>query len=197
MALTEKFDVGNLERWGQLVKSWATDLDYIDQDFSQQPPRDNWVKPPSPANANSTPAPATVPADNAAWALPAMNPVTVTASDGSQVTLPRVVAITAAQFSDLLAKAGVQGVSMPERYKNVVIVQGDDEVMIVRLPPRQELQGSEDDLLNGQVYPVRPFYTELFEPPEGAPHMPATNDQAAIMLLHANRIGEYTLNTCN
>ena len=197
MALTKKFDVGNLERWGQLVKSWATDLDYIDQDFSKQPPRDTWVKPPVPANAGHTPAPATVPADNADWALPPMKPVMVTASDGSHVTVPRAVAITKEEFIDLLRKAGVKGVFVPDRYKNVVFVQGGDDVMILRLPPKKELQDSEDDLLNGQIYPIRQFYVELFEPPHGAPHMPAENDQAAIMLLHANRIGEYTMNTCN
>lgn len=197
MALTKKFNVANMERWGQLVKSWATDLDYINQDFSKQPPRENWVKPPVPAKANETPAPATVPAGNADWALPPMKPVTVSASDGSQVTVPRAVAITRDEFVDLLRKAGVKGVYVPEGFKHVVIMQGDDDVMMLRLPPKTELQGSEDDLLNGLTYPIRQFYVELFEPPLGAPHMPATNDQAAIMLLHANRIGEYTMNTCS
>ena len=197
MPLTEKFDVANLERWGQLVKSWATDLDYVSQPFSNQPPRKDWVKQPSKLRMALPPAQADVPVSNATWALPAMKPTTVQTSKGEPVELPYAVALTADQFTDLLKNAGIRGVVMPDRYDNVIVVQGNDKTMIVRLPPKTELQGSEDDLLNGRLYPIRPFYSAIYQPPEGAPHLPADDDQAGIMLLHANRIGEYTLNTCD
>ena len=38
-----RLDVANLDMWGRLIKSWATHLDYISQDYPYQPPRDYWV----------------------------------------------------------------------------------------------------------------------------------------------------------
>jgi hypothetical protein len=59
------------------------------------------------------------------------------------------------------------------------------------LPPQKMLQSTEDDLLNGTHYAMRPFYWALFGK---APVMPTRPED--IMELHANRIGEYTLNNC-
>ena len=57
---TPRFTVANLDQWGRLIKSWATQLDYISVDYPQQPPRTNWVNTSWPSEANRTPGPATV-----------------------------------------------------------------------------------------------------------------------------------------
>jgi hypothetical protein len=99
--------------------------------------------------------------------------------------------MTVEQFATRVTAAGVSITNIPEQYKNIIIVQGDRETMVMRLPPKDTLQGSEDDLLNGTAYSLRPFYWSLF----GSNPKPPT-DAAGIMELHANRIGEYTLNNC-
>jgi hypothetical protein len=193
---TSRFDVANLVQWGLLIKSWATRLDYVSQAEAPQPPRKYWVNKTWPEEAGRTPAPATIgdaDADNnpKPWCLPSGSAVLVARTDGSAVALPMAVAMTVDEFKTRVAAAGVTIDKMPDQYKNVVIVQGNVETMVMRLPPKDTLQGSEDDLLNGTVYPFRSFYSALYG---GPPHPPT--DQAGIMELHANRIGEYTLNNC-
>jgi hypothetical protein len=102
------------------------------------------------------------------------------------------VSITAADFQTRVGNAGVTITTMPANYTNVVIVQGNPQTMVLRLPPIDTLQSSEDDLLNGVVYAVPGFYSTLFG---GSPIPPTAPPD--IMKLHANRIGEYTLNVCN
>jgi len=127
------------------------------------------------------------------WCLPDGGPVEVKDAGGGEVTLPFAVAMTVEQFKTRVIEAGVTITNFPEEYENVVIVQGDRETMVVRLPPREMLQKTEDDLLNGVNYTMRSFYWALFGT---APNMPKPTEQARIMELHANRIGEYTLNNC-
>jgi hypothetical protein len=112
--------------------------------------------------------------------------------DGTRVTLT-AVAISAKDFVSRVGAGKVVVTSMPDQYSNVVILQGDIRTMVLRLPPKDTLESSEDDLLNGNPYPLRPFYSALFGGAQ--PTMPV--DHAGIMQLHANRIGEYTLNNCN
>jgi hypothetical protein len=192
---TARFDVANLDQWGKLVKSWATHLNYVDQPYSQQPPRDTWVNTTWPNETGRKPAPATVPDTDASgpkpWALPAMTPVDVPRPDGTSVALPGAVALTADEFKSRLAKASVVITTMPIQYSHVVIVQGSIDTMVIRLPPKDTLQGSEDDLLNGLPYAFRSFYTTAFGT---NPTLPTAQD--GVMTLHANRIGEYTLNNC-
>jgi hypothetical protein len=192
--LTERFDVNNLDQWGRLIKSWATHLDYVSKPNDPQPPRDYWVN--KSYGAPNGPAGTTMldidkegkPED---WCLPPGGPVLVPSAGGGAVALPLAVAMTAEEFTDRVKAAGVKVISMPKQYKKVIIVQGDVGTMVMRLPPKDTLQGSEDDLLNGEPYPVRPFYGKLYS---GTLTRPA--GQTDIMELHANRIGEYTLNNC-
>lgn len=192
---TQRFDVGNLDQWGRLIKSWATHLDYVNLQGEPEPPRNYWVntswgqtQPPAPVtltdrDAQGNPKP---------WCLPTGSAVPVTRADGTKVNLPFAVAMTAADFQQRVAAAGVAITSMPGQYSDVIIVQGDVDTMVMRLPPKDTLQGSEDDLLSGMVaYPMRSFYAALYG---GPPHLPT--DRAGIMELHDNRIGEYTLNNC-
>jgi Animal haem peroxidase len=193
---TSRYDVGNLDQWGRLIKSWATHLDYISQAAAPQPPRNYWVNKTWPSEAGKTPAPATVPDTDGEgnpkpWCLPPGGPLLVPHADGGGVTLPFAIAMTIEEFSTRVVAAGVSITNMPAQYTNVVVVQGNHQTMVLRLPPKDTLQGSEDDLLNGTTYSLAPFYWSLFA---GGPTLPTT--QSGIMLLHANRIGEYTLNNC-
>jgi hypothetical protein len=195
---TSRYDVANLDQWGRLVKSWATELDYVSQAENKQPPRVCWVNKTWPNERGRTPAPKTITdrkkdGSKKPWCLPDGGPVEVKDADGGEVTLPFAVAITVEQFKTLVTAAGVSITNFPEEYENVVIVQGDRETMVIRLPPREMLQKTEDDLLNGVAYTMRSFYWALFGT---APNMPKPTEQARIMELHANRIGEYTLNNC-
>jgi len=193
---TSRYDVANLDQWGRLVKSWATDLDYVSQAEAPQPPRTYWVNTTWPKEGGRTPAPKTIAnTDDAGnpkpWCLPKGNAVPVPKANGGEVDLPFAVAMTRAQFITRVEAAGVSITNMPDQFQNVVIVQGDHDTMVMRLPPQEMLQSTEDDLLNGVHYTMRPFYWALFGK---APKMP--QDAAGIMELHANRIGEYTLNNC-
>jgi hypothetical protein len=195
--LTSRLTVANLDQWGRLIKSWATHLDYISQDYPNQPPRTDWVNTTWPGEAGRTPGPATVLDTNpttgtpSPWCLPPMTPVNVAQADGTNVAV-NAVAMTADDFKARVLAAGVTISVMPVDYTNVVVVQGSQHIMVLRLPPMNTLQSSEDDLLNGLTYPLPAFYSELFG---GPPTMPT--DQPGIMKLHAYRIGEYTLNVCD
>jgi hypothetical protein len=126
------------------------------------------------------------------WCLPAMPPVSIPAKSGPAVTLPHAIALTVGEFLALVEVADIKVENMPTDYKNVVIVQGDAKTLVVRLPPKDMLQGSEDDLImSGDKYPIPKFYEKLYS---GKENYPTT--QSDIMELHANRIGEYTLNNC-
>jgi hypothetical protein len=193
---TSRYDVANLDQWGLLIKSWATHLDYISQSASPQPPRDYWVNDTWPKTKVCKPAPATIPDTDAngnpkPWCLPKGGSVDVTNEAGGTTKLPFAVAMSVDQFSKRVEAAGVYISNMPTQYKNVIIVQGKGDTMVMRLPPQDQLQSSEDDLLNGSAYALRPFYWALFGT---SPDMPV--GEASIMELHANRIGEYTLNNC-
>lgn len=200
MAQTPRFRVADMAAWGRLIKSWATHLDYISQDYPQQPPRTFWVntswneqQPPQPqtvtdVDVNGKPKP---------WCLPPMSAVAVPRVDNTVVTLPAAVAMTVDDFKTRVAAAGVTITEMPAQYKNVLILQGSIDTMIFRLPPKDTLQGAEDDLLNGVSYAIPSFYNDLYggQPPSAMPQCPP--DHNGVMQLHANRIGEYTLNNCN
>jgi hypothetical protein len=189
-----RYNVANLDQWGRLIKSWATHLDYVSQADAPQPPRDYWVnktwdapKPPAPAtvldtDSEGSPKP---------WCLPTGGPVVVPAADGGTVNLPFAVAMTVDEFKARVTAASVDITAMPTEYTNVIIVQGSASTLVMRLPPKDMLQGTEDDLLNGGAYQMRPFYSALYNGPPTPP-----TDPAGIMELHANRIGEYTLNNC-
>jgi hypothetical protein len=192
---TLRYDVANLDQWGRLIKSWATHLDYVSAPDAPQPPRDyiankTWshLKP----SAKSTTLDTDAEGNKKPWCLPSGSAVLVPDADGGAVALPFAVAMTVEQFTTRVAAAGVSITTMPAQYKHVIIVQGTVGTMVMRLPPKDTLQGSEDDLLSGSLtYPIRPFYSQLY----GGPPKPPT-DPVGIMELHANRIGEYTLNNC-
>jgi hypothetical protein len=161
--------------WGKVVKSWATDLDYVNAEFTAHPPAKRI-------------------AADARWKLPTMAPAPVSAGD--PVEIPAAVSLTAAQFVDTLKAAGISDTILPDAVKHVVLVQGNETTMVVRMPPREYLQQSENDLRT-DTYAIPEFYNKLFtqpDAPEVHPLMPITYPD--IMKLHSNRVGEYTLNNC-
>ena len=168
--------------WGMLVKSWATGLDYVTAPPAEQPPITKKI----PAGAK--------------WALPPLAPVSFPTTVGgspAQKTIPGVVYQTKEEFNALLVEAGIKNAVYPPETTEVIIVQGDEKTMVVRLPPTVVLQRSEKDLLSGGVYPTPDFYKALFTPPGSAlVHPKAPSGKAAIMTLHANRIGDYTMGLC-
>ena len=196
---TPRFQVADMARWGRLIKSWATHLDYVSESYRDQPPRTYWVN--QSWNNPDKPAPHTVTdmtheGAPKPWCLPPMSAVSIPRPDHMTVTLPGAVALTVDEFKERVTAAGVDITKMPPQYKHVIVLQGDRNTMVLRLPPKDTLQGSEDDLLNGQPYVISKFYYELWGglPPTSMPKCPPNHE--GIMQLHANRIGEYTLNNC-
>jgi hypothetical protein len=93
-----------------------------------------------------------------------------------------------------VGEAGVNITVMPPECENVVVVQGNEKTMVLRIPSKKLLESSEDDLLYGVVYPIPSYYAALYG---GQAQLPTSQDQAALMWLHANRMGEYTMNNCD
>jgi hypothetical protein len=170
-------------KWGYLVKSWATGLDYVSPTATPHPPQNPPAAPP-------------------AWALPPLKPVyfDVTTAGGTvQKAIPGVAHLSENDFRTLLGKAGINTVTYPPGTTEVIVVQGSATTMVIRLPPTSVLQASEQNLLAGGLYPVFSFYSPMFSPPGGpniVPHPPQMPDQKAVMDLHANRIGDYTMGLC-
>jgi len=171
--------------WGRAVKSWATGRDYVNTAFVDHPP--------------SKPIPL-----NAPWALPPMHPVAVPppADTAGPTNIPNAVALTTPQFIKLMEALNIEDADIPASVKTVIIVQADEETWIFRLPPKVHLEESEDALKTSD-YAIPPFYDELYSPPKkkGAYKEPAVHRYPIPMVperfkLHANRIGEYTLNNC-
>jgi len=204
---TAKFDVSNLDQWGRLVKSWATGLNYVDTDYADQPPRTFWVNKTWPGEDKRSPGPATVDNKDAKgkplpWCLPEMQPFCVsmwhrapadewalTAKD-TKVTAT-AVAMSSADFKAMIGQAGVD-FSLPSQCENVVVVRGDDKTMVLKIPAKGELESVEDDLIKGVAYSLPSYYAALYG---GPARVPAS--QAGLMWLHANRMGEYSLNNCS
>jgi hypothetical protein len=169
--------------WGRLVKSWATGLNYVNTPAAEQPPH-----PPAPLPA--------------AWTLPQLSPVNFKVTIGAstvQKTIPGALYLSTVQFAALLGAAGINAVNFPPGTTEVIIVQGNANTMVLRLPPTSVLQTTEQSLLNGGAYPTPTFYEPLYTPPGGAvvhANPPILPDRAGIMNLHANRIGDYTMGLC-
>ncbi|HTO67779.1 MAG TPA: hypothetical protein VMM15_41705 [Bradyrhizobium sp.] len=76
----------------------------------------------------------------------------------------------------------------------LIVLQGDSDVFIARVPPEEILKDHEARLLlPTATYPFPQFYTAIY----GVPPRPDQMDtRIKRMTIHAERVGEYTLNTC-
>jgi len=75
----------------------------------------------------------------------------------------------------------------------LIVIQGDGDVFVLRLPPQEILLEHEARFMSSGTYKLPPFYADLFG---GQPLPEQTNDKTKKMKIHAERVGEYTLNTC-
>jgi hypothetical protein len=75
----------------------------------------------------------------------------------------------------------------------LIVLQGDSDVFTLRVPPDALLREHEARLLNSMVYPLPQYYTDVFG---RAPDPTEMDTKVKRMTLHAERVGEYTLNTC-
>lgn len=167
--------------WGRLVKSWATGLDYITPQAIPKPPTGSSAGKP--------------------WMLPPLSPVDFPASVGGnavQKTIPGVLYLTKDECNALLDAAGIPKdlVQYPPATTEVIMVQGNENTMVIRLPPTEVLKASEKNLLAGGPYPTPTFYDPLYSPPGVSLKAKPPVDKVAIMDLHANRIGDYTMGLC-
>ena len=175
--------------FGLLVKSWATGLDYFSTTFaSSSPPT----------------LPPTAAVDGAAWALPPWSHVSVPIAGGSASATVSAVAMTWDTFVGILHEANniapLGAITNPTNAANVVIVQGDSNTMVLRLPGQIRLQQSEKALLGGSAaYTIASFYDDLYKArgwtPPAAPV--AVSAPADILKLSANRVGDYTMSNCD
>jgi hypothetical protein len=75
----------------------------------------------------------------------------------------------------------------------LIVIQGDTDVFILRVPPLETLLEREAKIIAGKAYPLPAFYETIFE----VPPVPGEMDtKVKRMTIHAERIGDYTLNTC-
>ena len=170
---TPRINVDNHLMWGRLVKSWATGRDYVTHNVTDG------------------------------------NPVPPEPGPGLPVPFPKP-----SSFSELVATCRNNHVGLhfvatatsPKTYctgnENVgfVLLQGTSEISILRLPAKEKIHESEAALLGtgGQApldYALPTFYGAAF----GTPAAPAPMRQMGLsekMEFHAQRVGEYTINTC-
>jgi hypothetical protein len=74
----------------------------------------------------------------------------------------------------------------------MIVVPAD--TAFIRLPPRDKIKESEDRLLNRfATYPFVKFYDRIFQT---APKPSQTSSPSQKATIHAERVGEYTINTC-
>ena len=66
--------------------------------------------------------------------------------------------------------------------------------VVVRLPPSDKIKESEDRLLNAlATYPLAKFYDRIYDT---TPKPEQTSSRIQKAAIHAERVGEYTINTC-
>ena len=75
----------------------------------------------------------------------------------------------------------------------LIVIQGDADVFLLRLPPQEILLEHEARFITSATYKFPPFYASVFG---GLPLPGQMDTKVKKMTIHAERVGEYTLNTC-
>ena len=170
---TPRINVDNHVMWGRLVKSWATGRDYVNHT-----PTDTDPVPSDPAAGQPVPFPKPT----------SFKDLVITCKD-NHVGLHFV----ATSSSPKTYCTGDESIGF-------VLLQGTSEISILRLPAKEKIHESETALLGtgGQApldYTLPMFYGAAF----GTASAPLPMRQlgpAEKMEFHAQRVGEYTINTC-
>lgn len=83
-----------------------------------------------------------------------------------------------------------QLVDVPARFKEIQIVQGYDHVFFLRLPPKNQVTQSQEDIESGDIglsdYGLPDFYVDAFKNPDAF-------DQRSFFF---SRIADYTIRGC-
>ena len=154
--------------WGKLVKTWATGRNYVDHAMTEE------------------------------------NPVPTTQEMPPKFPKPR----SFGEFWDQCGRAGV-GLFFDDEKKTpvprndgigLIVIQADADAYVLRLPPQEILLEHEGRFMaSGGEYKLPPFYGRIFGGPAN-PTMPPNagevDTKVKRMTIHAERVGEYTLNTC-
>jgi hypothetical protein len=75
----------------------------------------------------------------------------------------------------------------------LMVIQNDSDVFTLKIPPLPTLLEHERRFIEGATYQFPRFYADIF----GTQPVPAQYDtKVKRMTIHAERVGEYTLNTC-
>jgi hypothetical protein len=137
--VTETIKVEDYERWGKLIKTWATGQSYFKDD-------------PRPIPIEDLPVPRNL-----------------------------------AEFVDQCNKVGV-GLTIPDGVKGLTVIQHTADTLFIRLPPKNLLLTKEAALSQATgTYPFPAFYERNF----GVPLTPE-----AKLVVHAQRVGDYTISVC-
>jgi hypothetical protein len=95
-------------------------------------------------------------------------------------------------FDDGASNPDVQGTETDITLK---VVRFDSNTMVLRLPPADKIKESEERLVKpGEIYKVPMFYDRIYGAQDGPGETTASKVDKA--KLHAERVGEYTINTC-
>lgn len=110
--------------------------------------------------------------------------------DGNEYPIPTSLD----DFKRQVALANVGATVPPNLKKLEMVVPCDTETLIIKLPPKEELRKSEQELTKpGREYPVPDFYSRVLF---GGRDPKAPVEETDIMELHAARIGDYTVSIC-
>ena len=75
-----------------------------------------------------------------------------------------------------------------------VVLQADSDTSLLKLPAKDKIEASEQDIMDGEQYALPQFYSRVF----GRDVDPAqVRTKVQRLRLHAERVGEYTINTCH
>jgi hypothetical protein len=92
------------------------------------------------------------------------------------------------ELKEQCAKAAVDA-TIPDHYKYIKFAEGDVDTVVIRLPNATMIAESEAKLeAPGSEYGLPPFYRAIFQ--NAAPVVPDK------LKLHAERIGDYSMNAC-
>lgn len=135
--MLDRLTVGDMERWGNLVKTWATGVNKL--------------------------------------------------GDGKQYSVPKSLQDFQEQCDRALA-----GVRVPGYVTEIQFVQAPaKETLLLRLPPKELVEDSETALNGGMNYLIPNFYDRIYGKPA-----PTINSPADKLKVHAERVGDYTMNAC-
>jgi hypothetical protein len=155
-----RINVVDNEKWGRLVKTWATGKNYVDHRVTAETPFPTEVEAPP------------------KFPKPTSFKDFVTQCETAQVGL---------FFEDGQDNPPVTA----DEDMGLVVLQVTSETMVLRLPAKEKIEESERNLELGNEYVLPRFYRRIF-----GDRNPEPQDDAGKAVLHAERVGEYTINTC-